>query len=196
MRHRAFLLECRTAFELSHNCTDLVHTCSFLELWVGGASGTSSMQTLQSFILQTTEVNMGLSTGFFKLEARPTFPHFKGHQNSTEYFQARVESPPYCCKARTVTCSASFFHKPSRQTLFTALAVFIFFLPTQRKIRRKLAMKSLRLEIWRIFFLPFSKTYIHLNSSLTQKFSSLAHNCPSQLSLGLQGTLTDRSPSP
>lgn len=35
-----------------------------------------------------------------KLEVSLTFLHFKGHQNCTEYFQASVESPPCCCKAR------------------------------------------------------------------------------------------------
>lgn len=154
LRHRTFLLGCRAAFELPHNCTDLVHTCS---LWVGGTSGTSSVQTLHSSVLKTTEVNRGLSTHFFKLGARPTFLYFKGHQNCTGYFQASVESPLCCCKARRVTCSASFFHQPSRQTSLTALTLCIFFSLTQRKIRHKLAMKSLRLEIWRkhSFLSPF-----------------------------------------
>lgn len=143
-----FLLGCRAPFELSHNCSDLVHTCSLLELWVGGTSGASPVQTWLSFILKTIEVNKGLSTGFFKLEGRPTFLHFKGHQNSIEYFQASVESPPYCCKARRVTCSASFFHKPSRHT-FT---VFIFFSLTQRKFRQIGRDKSQARNLEKILF--------------------------------------------
>lgn len=73
-----FLLGWRAPFELSHNCTDLVHTCSLPELWVGGASGASSLQILHSFILKTTEVDMGFTTDFFKLCTRPTFLHLKG----------------------------------------------------------------------------------------------------------------------
>lgn len=153
-----FLLGCRAPFELSHNFTDLVHTCSLLELWVGGTSGSSSMQTLHSFILKTTEVNMALSTGFTSLRPDPHSFILKDIRTALSIFRQVLSHQPTAARPGEWPAQPVFSTSPQGR-YYSLHSLCSFSSHWHRKIRHKVAMKSLRLEIWRRLFLslPFPK---------------------------------------
>lgn len=96
------------------------------------------------------KTNAGLSTGFSKSGTRPTFLHFKEHQDHAEYFQSHTVKQANAASLGEEPAQKGF-STGSLGRVHSLYSAPILFWLTWEQFRQKLATSNPRPEIRRIF---------------------------------------------